>query len=97
MTCPCAVERSGIGQGCRSGVISAIFFSVCGGTDMPLTSAARRCCMAVAGISPSTYSVRLGMGARQLNTAPPEATATATLKAANVLPMPRGAYRMPIP
>ena len=97
MACPPAVDKSGMGQGCKSGVMSAMFFNVCGGMDMPLTRAERRFCMEVAGISPSTYSVRLGIGARQLNTAPPEATATAMLNAANVLPMPRGAYRMPMP
>ena len=74
------MDKSGMGQGCTSGVMMSKLFKASGGTDIPLTRAVRRPCMDVAGISPSTYRVFLGMGARQLKTAPPDATATATLR-----------------
>ena len=54
MDWPLGVDKSGMAQGCRSGVMSERFFSAWGGIAMPPTREDKRLCMDVAGISPST-------------------------------------------
>lgn len=95
--CPAAVARSGMGRFCISGVMRDKFRMALSGAAMPQARAFNRSCMVMAGISPSTYKTLLGLLARQLYRLSPPATAKDMLSAVNVLPIPRGAYKITMP
>ena len=54
------------------------FYIAWGDAATPVAKAARRSCMEIAGISPSTYKTRRALGACQLNGENPLATALQT-------------------